>query len=134
MSVPQAVPSGYINYCQAHPSNPRCEELKNLKELNRTKRSIIPDDVKAIPALHLINLTSLFPVFGEDIHTLAKRSIIYDSRNVKTIKALTYGSPWAVMQSYNPRDAILNVRSLVPAVEREGKDDIDCSKLNILLT
>ena len=73
-----------------------------------------------MPAIHLSNLTSVFPVFGVDVHDLSKRSFTYDPKNEKTIDTLTYGSPWAVMQAYNPRNAVFSARSLIPADESEG--------------
>ena len=58
--------SDYIDYYQAHPSERHCKMMQRIGD-DKTKSLIIPDDVKAISALHTRNLTSLFPVFDEDI-------------------------------------------------------------------
>ena len=120
MKVEEALPKDYTPYCDRKPAEAHCKKLKELEE-RRNKRSITSNAAKAIPAIHLTNLTSIIPVFGEEVHILAKRSIVYDPRNAKTISTLTYGSPWAVMESYDPRSTILQVRSLIPAVESGGK-------------
>ena len=120
MKVDEALPKDYTPFCERKPAEPHCKRLKDLEGRGK-RRSIIPYALKAIPAIHLTNLTTILPVFGEEVHILAKRSISYDSRNEKTISTLTYSSPWAVMESYDPRSTILKVRSLIPAVESGGK-------------
>ena len=123
------MPAPYTAYCEQyeHRSAAHCvaleaqrEKIKRKAEQAQGKRSIIAAGVKSVPAIHLSNLTSVFPVFGVDVHDLSKRSFTYDPKNEKTIDTLTYGSPWAVMQAYNPRNAVFSARSIIPADESEG--------------
>ena len=67
--------------------------------------------MKGMPAIQLTNLT--FPMIGDDVHSLLGRSIVYNARNERTVFALMYGSPWALMKSYNPRNIIASARSIV---------------------
>merc|ERR1712168_813507 len=92
IKVEEAVPAPYTAYCDAHKSTAHCVALEAQREKIRKKaqqaqgkRSIIPAGIKSVPAIHLSNLTSVFPVFGVDVHDLSKRSFTYDPKNERTI-------------------------------------------------
>ena len=115
MDKEKTIPPDYTTYCDTHPSHHQCVRVKNIHEgRGRTRRahvSWVAD--KPIAAVHLSNITSSFPLLHDDLRMLAKRSIIYDASSKETLSVLTYGSPWALMKSYNPRNAIMSARSTI---------------------
>ena len=94
-------------FCEDHPETTVC--------LSKSQRSTISLAKKQTPAIHLTNLTAFFPRVADDIHELVGRAIIYDSRSRPTINTLIYGSPWALMDSYRPRETIMSARSTISA-------------------
>ena len=94
---------------------------EHQKRLNSIRWTRYTDTIEPLSAVHLTNISLLVPDISENIHTIAKRSIMYNPKNKETLNALSYSSPWAAMASLNARDIILQARSIIANVS--GRTD-----------